>query len=180
MWLWGHLHWCNWQHEWTQRSTRPLAVPSITISSGRAFNQPEKRIYSKGTRVLAKLYYTRRIIWEAIEIKLRENFKRESGYLLSPAWKIIHMVKQQRGCHEHTLPTNPVPDQGMATATAQGDSVPWLLQTQPSPPSRTTSFLKCRYTFLPYCSHQNIPLNNDDSPSTLHAAWPIVQMVKQR
>lgn len=126
--------WATWGN--TQRSTRPLALPSTTITSGRAFNQPEQRICFEGTLVLAKLYYTSRIIWEAIEIKLHENFNRESGYLLSPAWKIIHMIKQQRGCHKHTLPTNPVPDQGTATATAQGDSVPDYSQLNHHPPSQ--------------------------------------------
>jgi hypothetical protein len=68
---------------------------------------------------LAKLHhYTRRIIQEAIEIKLHENFNREGGYPLSPARKIIHTIKQQRGCHKHTLLTNPVSNQGAATATA--------------------------------------------------------------
>jgi hypothetical protein len=68
--------------------------------------------------VLAKLYYTSRIMQEATELKLHENFNAESGYLLNPAWKTVHMVKQQRGCHEHTLPTNPGPDGGIATTTA--------------------------------------------------------------
>jgi hypothetical protein len=55
-------------------------------------------------------HYIRRVIREAIEIKLHSSFNGESGYQLSSAWKIIHIAKQQKGHHEHSLPTNPMPD----------------------------------------------------------------------
>jgi hypothetical protein len=55
-------------------------------------------------------HYIRRVIWEAIEMKLQDNFNRERGYQLSSAWTIIHRAKQQEGHHEHTLPTDPMPD----------------------------------------------------------------------
>jgi hypothetical protein len=40
--------------------------------------------------------HTTRVILEAIEIILHQNFNKNGGYQLILAWKIIHMVKQQR------------------------------------------------------------------------------------
>jgi hypothetical protein len=38
--------------------------------------------------------HTSRVIHEAIEIILHQNFNKNDGYQLSLAWNVIHMVKQ--------------------------------------------------------------------------------------
>jgi hypothetical protein len=43
--------------------------------------------------------HTTRVILEAVGISLHEKFNKNGGYQLSLAWKIIHMVNQQRECH---------------------------------------------------------------------------------
>jgi hypothetical protein len=62
---------------------------------------------------------TRTVIRKAIEIDLHHNFKSEGSYQLRPYWKkIIQIVKQQRECHNHTLPTDHMQDGGTATTTS--------------------------------------------------------------
>jgi hypothetical protein len=63
-------------------------------------------------------HYTRTVIRKAVEINLHHNFKNRGGFQLSPYWKdIIQTVKQQRGCHNHTLPTEPMQDGETAITT---------------------------------------------------------------
>jgi hypothetical protein len=58
-------------------------------------------------------HYTSTVIWEAKEISLHKNFNRESE-----EWKnITHTVKQEKGCHNHTPPTNPRTERGTPTTT---------------------------------------------------------------
>jgi hypothetical protein len=62
---------------------------------------------------LAKLpHYIRRVMREATEFNLHENFNREDCYQLRPAWKIIQTGKQQRGHHKYTLAINPMQMKG--------------------------------------------------------------------
>jgi hypothetical protein len=55
------------------------------------------------------------VIWVATERHLQHNFNTEGGYQFSPAWKIIQMVKQQKGHHKHMLPMDPMPVGGTVT-----------------------------------------------------------------
>jgi hypothetical protein len=68
------------------------------------------------------------------------TFKTESGYQLRPAWKnIIHIVHQERGYHNHTLPTLPRTERGKAT-TPKDQTSPSIDHSTPHY-SRNLSFL---------------------------------------
>jgi hypothetical protein len=52
--------------------------------------------------------HTSRVICEAIKINLHNNFNREGGYQISPAWKIIiHVLKEETGHHSHNQTMKP-------------------------------------------------------------------------
>jgi hypothetical protein len=59
--------------------------------------------------MLVKLpHYTSRVIHKPNEISLHDKCRKEGGYQLSQACKnIIHILKEERGCHSHTQAMNP-------------------------------------------------------------------------
>jgi hypothetical protein len=71
-----------------------LYHPECSVMAEHSINQCYQIQIDK-IMALAKLpYYTTRIICKATEISLQNNFNRDRGYQISPAWKnIIHTLR---------------------------------------------------------------------------------------
>jgi hypothetical protein len=145
-----------------EHQTAPVVCyPKHSAAREHSINQ-EQRIHFEDTEALASLsHYGNRIIGEAIEISLHQNFDREWGYQLSPAQdKISETLKRQSGvtstfiqrnsCNSHSaLSLLPVTDVQLATLRAAPSAAFGTMETRMGDRLRTPCAM---FSFL--CTRQ--------------------------